>query len=119
MKVKFKYLAGENYVQATLNKPDNIFGGFTVTDISGEDQCAIYAILEVRTENETTEIGRAEIYSGTTTDVLTEVSLPFEYSSSKTPTHITVVFSSSKDGDLWKGAVGSTLIVDDLELVYE
>ena len=119
MKVKFKYQAGETYVQATLNETNNIFGGFTVNEIEGEDMCSIYTILEVRNGDQITEIGRAELYSETTDDVLTEITIPFEYTSTETPTHISVVFSSSKDGDLWKGAVGSTLVVDDLELIFE
>ena len=52
-------------------------------------------------------------------DVLTEMALPITYVSSEKPTHITIVFTSSKDGDLFTGAVGSILIVDDLELLYE
>ncbi|MFO7828246.1 MAG: PCMD domain-containing protein [Bacteroidales bacterium] len=118
MQIKFKYLAGENYIQATLNDPDNIFGGFTVTEIDGEDQCSIYAILENRDNDEIIEIARAELTTTTTSDVLTETIIPFEYTTNDTPTHITVVFTSSKGGDLWKGAVGSTLAIDKLEMVY-
>lgn len=119
MKFKYKYQAGDTYVQAALNKPDDIFGGFTVSEIDGEDKCSIYTILEIRKDNEVIEVARAEIYSETTADILTEIIIPFDYSSSETPTHITTVFSSSKDGDLWKGAVGSTLTIDDLEFIYE
>jgi hypothetical protein len=35
------------------------------------------------------------------------------------PTHITFVASSSFGGADFAGAVGSTLIVDDIEMVYE
>lgn len=119
MKFKFKYQAGENYIQATLNDPSSIFGGFTVEDIEGEDQCTIYAFLEIRNGDQVTEIARTEMNSGTTDDILTETLMTFNYTSSENPTHITIVFSSSIDGDLWKGAVGSTLVIDDLELIYE
>lgn len=34
------------------------------------------------------------------------------------PTHIIVVFSSSKYGDYFTGGAGSALYLDDLELVY-
>ena len=34
------------------------------------------------------------------------------------PSHITFVASSSYDGDNFAGAVGSTLLVDNLELLY-
>jgi hypothetical protein len=35
------------------------------------------------------------------------------------PTHITFVASSSFDGANFAGAIDSTLIIDDVELVYE
>lgn len=119
MQFKFKYQAGEKYIQATLNDPSDIFGGFSVSEIEGEDQCSIYAILEKRSANETIEIARAELFSETTQDVFTQTTIPFNYTSDEEPTHITVVFASSKGGDLWKGAVGSTLIVENLKLIYE
>jgi hypothetical protein len=119
MQFKFKYQAGEKYIQATLNDPSDIFGGFTVSEIEGKDQCSIYAILEKRDDNETIEIARAELFSETTQDVLTQTTILFNYTSDEDPTHITVVFASSKGGDLWKGAVGSTLTVENLKLIYE
>lgn len=118
-KVKYKYTAGTYYKQAELVNPDNIFGGFTEESISGEDKCAIYAILETRDNDAVVEIARAELFSTSTSDVITETIIPFEYLHQLEPTHITVVFSSSKDGDLWRGAVGSTLVIDELELVYD
>ena len=114
----FKYQAGENYIQATLQDPGNIFGGFTIDEIDGEDQCSIYAILENRDGDEIIEIARAEMQTTTTPDVLTTTTVPFEYTTDDTPTHITVVSTSSKDGDLWKGAVGSTLVIDKLIMTY-
>ncbi|MFP4025437.1 MAG: PCMD domain-containing protein [Thiohalospira sp.] len=118
MQINFKYHAGENYIQATLNNPDNIFGGFTVTEIDGEDQCSVYAILENRDGNETIEIARAEMQTSTTDDILSTTEISFDYKTDDSPTHITIVFTSSKSGDLWRGAVGSTLIVDKLEMIY-
>jgi len=118
-KFKFKYQAGEDYIQATLINPTNIFGGFTIEDISGEDECTIYAFLEVRDGDQITEIARTKMESGTTEDNMTETMLTFDYTSNVNPTHITIVFSSSTGGALWRGAVGSTLVVDDLELIYE
>jgi hypothetical protein len=118
-KVRYKYAAGNWYKQATLKNSNNIFGGFDEEGISGEDQCAIYAILENRNGDSVTEIAKAELYSNSTTDELIETTITFNYTSQLTPTHITVVFSSSKDGDLWRGAVGSTLVIDDLEFIYD
>ena len=118
-KIKYKYQAGEDYVQATLINPKDIFDGFTIADIEGEDKCTIYAFLEIREGDEIKEIARTKLESGTTVDVMTETTLNFNYTSTDTPTHITIVFSSSTGGALWRGAVGSTLVIDDLELIYE
>jgi putative glycosyl hydrolase or carbohydrate binding protein len=118
-KFKYKYQAGENYIQATLNNPSNIFGGFTTEAIEGEDKCSIYAMLEVRDGDHVNEIAYVKMESGTTDDIMTEAVLNFDYTSTVNPTHISIVFSSSTDGHLWRGAVGSTLVVDDLELIYE
>lgn len=119
LKFKFKYQAGENYIQASFNNPSSIFAGFTTTEIEGEDQCSVFAYLEVRNGDQITEIARIEMESGTTSNTLTETEMIFNYTSNERPTHLTIVFSSSTDGDLWKGAVGSTLVIDDLELIYE
>lgn len=51
----------------------------------------------------------------------TEFFIPFKYTEpldyDKYDYRLTIVCSSSKDGNLYQGAVGSTLIVDDLEIV--
>lgn len=119
LKFNFKYQAGENYIQATLNNPSNIFGGFSITDLEGEDQCSIYAYLETRNGDQIKEIARTEMKSGSTINALTEKVMTFNYTSTEQPTHITIVFTSSTDGDLWRGAVGSSLVIDNLELIYE
>jgi hypothetical protein len=116
---RYSYQPGNRYIQATLKNSSNIFGGFTVTDIPGTDMFTAYAVLERRTGTGIIEIARAEMVSGDVQDVMKEVTIPFTYTSDEKPTHIYVVFSSSKDGDLWRGAVGSTLIIDDVNLVYQ
>jgi hypothetical protein len=115
----YSYQPGSRYVQATLNNPSNIFGGFTVNDIAGSDQFTAYAVLEKRTATTTVEIARAEIVSGDVQSSMKNVTIPFTYTSSSKPTHIYIVFSSSKDGDKWKGAVGSTLCIDNVILNYD
>lgn len=45
--------------------------------------------------------------------------LPVEYTDyEKIPTHIVIVFSSSKSGDIFLGAPGSTMEVDNVKLIY-
>jgi len=114
----YTYQPGSQYIQATLKNTNNIFGGFTVTNISGTDSFTAYAVLERRTPTKTIEIGRATLTSSAVQSVMTNAIVPFTYSSPERPTHLYIVFSSSKDGDLWKGAVGSTLIIDDLEIRF-
>ncbi|GHT38388.1 hypothetical protein AGMMS49965_01600 [Bacteroidia bacterium] len=69
-------------------------------------------------------LGRAEyVFNGSTNDHQDwrPITLPIEYYPEYediTPTHIVVVFSSSKEGDLFKGAPGSILNVDNVELIY-
>ena len=97
-----------------------ILGGFTVdTLLDGTDEFSFWADLEVRNGDNVRNIGRAELKSSETVEDLTEISIPFVYTSEEKPTHISVVFASSTAGGDFKGAVGSTLIVDDLELIYE
>lgn len=117
MKFLFKYTAGDDYIKTTLRNPSNLFGGFDIDSIAGEDQCYIYAILEKRTGNDILEIARIDFESVTTVD-FAEQTVDFIYTSNDIPTHISIVFTSSKDGDLWTGAQGSQLIIDDLELIY-
>jgi hypothetical protein len=118
--IKFKYAfhPGSRYIRATLNNPANIFAGFTVTDIAGEDSCTAYAILETRDGANVLEVGRADTAMGDLQDVMKEILLPITYTSEEKPTHISIVFSSSKGGEQYTGAVGSTLTIDDLELIY-
>ncbi|MBO5871927.1 MAG: PCMD domain-containing protein [Bacteroidaceae bacterium] len=40
------------------------------------------------------------------------------YNKEKTPTHILIVASSSKYGDFFTGGVGSTLVIDNMKLIY-
>lgn len=53
-------------------------------------------------------------------DGMIEFRIPIEYRSTDTkPTSIILVASSSKYGDYFTGGIGSTMWLDDLELVYE
>ena len=48
-----------------------------------------------------------------------EVNIPLVYRNlTSKPSHLLVVFSSSKYGDYFHGGTGSTLYLDDFELVY-
>ena len=63
----------------------------------------------------------AEFTSGNSTKGgYQEVILPLEYrATNRTPKWLIVVASSSKYGDYYVGGVGSTMLLDELELLYE
>ena len=57
---------------------------------------------------------------GETVGDWTEFKLKLDYRSlTRKPTYIVVVASASKYGDYFTGGDGSTLWLDDLELIYE
>ena len=53
------------------------------------------------------------------TDGYVPFDLPLEYRSDRTPKYLVIVASSSSLGDYFTGGRGSTLWVDEFELVYD
>ena len=119
LKLEYSYTAGEEYIHGTLNDPENIFGGFTVSHPEGSDSCKIYSYLEVWNGDERTTVAEFLYISGTSGNDRMMLTLPYTYFSDLQPTHLSLIFSSSKDGDLFTGSVGSRLIIDNLEFLYE
>ncbi len=127
-KLDFRYLPGTSYEDEDGNV------------IPGTDQCDIYVLLEKRTEGVVERIGTGWYRSSETVSEFTSLEVPikygeltpsdpeFEYANIRdnevwgnaqdTPSHITVVFSSSALGDFFTGAIGSVLWVNNFELVY-
>ena len=52
-------------------------------------------------------------------DSYVEFTLPLEYRDIRTPRYIVIVAASSRWGDFFTGGMGSTLYLDEFELVYE
>jgi hypothetical protein len=107
------------------DKPESIKGYYKYTPANYNngtatvpDTCAIYAILSYWDGAQRVEIARAEMYSAASVSAYTLFELDFNYVSSQTPDTIAIVFASSKYGDLFEGGIGSTLLIDDVELVY-
>ncbi len=132
IKVRFKY----SYVPGPVNK--NRDGD--VLDYG--DACDIYAILEIRQGGDIQRLGTAWFRSEAIQEALVTQEIVFTYGELDAsfpeymypennayvsddlaqfalPTHITFVASSSFDGANFAGAIDSTLIIDDVELVYE
>ena len=114
----YKYAAGANYQDASGN---------IVTGV--QDQCSIYAVLfkgpgRLDGTNVLTSdliIAKAILPDGSPKSDFTKFDIPFTYVAGADTTGnlmIAIVASSSKDGDTYKGAVGSTLIVDSLRIIH-
>lgn len=128
----FKYKAGDNFVDGSDKKD--------VKENTGDkDQCGIYALLYEATNEKEEEVildgntitnseyrvAIAQIKDGSDTEdkwvEFNEAFTYFEgkvYDSSK-KYKMAIVCSSSKAGDSFKGAVNSTLFVDELEIIGE
>lgn len=112
--------------------------------LTGSDECNIYAVLYDRNIllqhkqvswlsndnilNDESIVAIAQLASGKATDGdrLVPFDIPFTYIKSIDPNavkafnyNIALVFSSSKYGDLYQGAISSTLIVDAVKIVVE
>jgi len=108
--------------------------------LSYGDQCDIYLFLENREGSEVKRVGTAWFRSGTSVSEWSRENVPIKYGpldasdpwytyaqpvqgevwgdGSEVVTHITILATSSFEGDFFKGAIGSTLELDDIELVY-
>lgn len=124
----YKYTPGAKFIDGS-----NISNIVTVPNKT--DQCAIQAVLykvtnddeiltgvDINTSDK--RVAVAQLGDGTAKAEYTYFNLPFQYLPGKTyeagaKYKIAIVCSSSKEGDLFKGAGGSTLILDELEIVSE
>ena len=130
LRLKYSYVPGDE----NKDKPGNV--------LDYPDACDIYALLEIRLGGKTERLATAWFRSDELQEDLTSLELNFTYgpldssfpeymfpadqgfvssdsASFVLPTHITLVASSSYDGANFAGAIGSTLIIDDVEMVYE
>jgi len=127
-KLDYKYLPGPSYEDKDGNP------------LSGSDQCDIYVLLEKRNGANIERIGTGWFRSDQEELDWTNLSVPIQYGEissndpifdyanirqgeswgnpQETPTHVTVVFSSSALGDFFTGAIGSELWVNNFELLY-
>ena len=120
--LKFDY----KYTSATVNRGDH-------NNMSGKaDMCHIYVALttdiyHVNTntpetfvkESDEEVIAFGEFYSDQTIDSFTTQRIRLKYkSTTQKPKYLIIVATSSKYGDYFTGGEGSTLWLDELELVY-
>ncbi len=119
IQLQYSFDSGDQLIQAVLKDPGNLFGGFDVFNLEGTDKFGIKAVLEKRTGDMVTIIAQAEFESDQETDTMTEMRLELQYLSNEDPTHFHISFSPSVDGGMFKGAIGSHLIIDELKMIYE
>lgn len=119
VKFKYKYKAGNQLIQAVPKQPGNLFGGFDIFTLQGKDKFGMEIALEKREGENVTVIAKTNFQSDQEVENLTEKILPFTYLSTETPTHFYISFSPSFDGGTFKGAVGSALTIDDIEIIYD
>lgn len=121
------------YTSATIDK----IGEDALSYLKGQpDSCHIYIALtdwdqplEIRTrpserqlfdKNDSHVIAYAEYISGNSDSQYQQKDLVLDYRyMNRTPKYILVVASASKYGDYFTGGVGSKLLIDNFELVYE
>lgn len=133
LKGYYKYTPGEVYYQASKENPHQ------ATAVEGKkDECSINAILyEVSTFDDenyeefltgvdafTSEklVAVAQLKDGTAKAEYTPFEIEFEYKKDYDPAkkyRLSIICSSSKDGDNFSGAPGSVLFVDDFVLISE
>lgn len=121
------------YTSATIDK----VGEDSYSYLKGRpDSCHIYIALtdwdqplEIRTrpserqlfdKNDSHVIAYAEYISGQSDAQYQQKDLVLDYRyTDRTPKYILVVASASKYGDFFTGGVGSKLLIDNFELIYE
>lgn len=123
----YKYTPGKKFIDGT--DPKNI------VTVDKTDECAIQAVLyEAETDDFTLtghdinksdkRVAVAALSDGTAKAAWTSFDIPFTWLEGKTydpakKYKLAIVCSSSKEGDLFKGAGGSTLLIDEFEVVGE
>lgn len=122
------------YQPKAINRVNDKYG---YTHLKGRmDSCFIYMALtdwdqplEVRTQisnqqlfnkNDKNVIAYTELISATASDSYQEIDLKLDYRyTNRTPKYLVLVATSSKYGDYFAGGEGSTLWIDNFELIYE
>ncbi|MEG1402933.1 PCMD domain-containing protein [Bacteroides sp.] len=124
----YKYTPGEKFIDGTDYKDIKVIAG-------KKDECSIQAVLYKVTKDDEVLTGHdlnssdkrvavAVLQDGTAKANYTEFDIPFTLLDGKSyeagaKYKMAIVCSSSKEGDFFKGAGGSTLILDELEVIGE
>ena len=129
----YKYTAGKEYFYC--KDPDNL-SNIATLDPSKKDKFAISAVLYTSSEKGILStkdcltgediflsdriVAKTQLIGGDQAE-LKKFNLELEYIKDYDPTlkyKLAIIFSSSKDGDKFSGAPGSTLVVDEVSVIY-
>lgn len=126
----YKYISSEMCVKGQTKLPPELTGL-----IGKKDSCHIYIALSDKAEpyviktnannrqlfnkNDANIIAYGEFISGESISEYKRIDIPLTYRSYRKPTLLIIVCSSSKYGDYYLAGEGSTLWLDEMELVYE
>lgn len=134
-------LAATEFGEPYVGRPDSLVGYYKYTpgaiywDEKGKpvpgltDECSIYAVYfkgpdRLNGSNVLMSdkvLAMAKLADGTAKSTFTKFKVPFIYNagwdSTATNLMVAIVASSSKDGDHYKGAVGSTLVIDSVAII--
>ena len=118
------------YTPATINKSKAPY-----TSLNGQiDQCSIKMYLtdwsaqfdidtsnkQFLAEDDASIIASGALYSNVTNSGYVQFTIPFEYRDlTRTPSYIVIMASSCRYADYFTGGEGSTLLVDEFELIYD
>lgn len=126
LKFQYKYKSetinksGDTDYEYLLNRPDSMHIYVALTDMSEP--------LEIRTKkserqlfnkNDKSIIAYGEFISAESVTSYKEYTIQLDYRSYRKPKYIIIVASASKYGDFFTGGEGSTLYLDEMELLYE
>lgn len=95
-----------------------------------QDSCALYAVLfrgnerlnATNIHHSSRILARADIMDGSAKNAWTRFDVAFEYRADADlsgPWMLAIIASSSKYGDHYRGAVGSRLLLDELQIIHE
>lgn len=124
------------YTSASINRINSDAPSYMEAFRGKPDTCQIYIALSDKSEpyeirnnpnnrhlfnkNDANIIAYGEYQSGETTSSYQQITIPLEYrATNRTPRYIIIVCAASKYGDYYVGGEGSTLFIDEMELVYE
>lgn len=124
------------YTSEIVNEVNSDAPSYMETFRNKPDTCYIYIALSDKTEpyeirndpnnrhlfdkNDANIIAYGEYQTGETVSSYQQITIPIKYrATNRTPRYIIIVCAASKYGDYYVGGVGSTLWLDEMELVYE